>query len=53
MKYLLFILTTFFISCNAQTVSLETEAQCYENSNCPDYNYAKDINNSLQKYLGT
>ncbi|GAA5102983.1 hypothetical protein GCM10023210_44450 [Chryseobacterium ginsengisoli] len=52
MKYLLFILTTFFISCNAQTVSLETEAQCYENPNCPEYTYAKDINNSLQKYLG-
>ncbi|MPS75208.1 MAG: hypothetical protein E2590_18985 [Chryseobacterium sp.] len=53
MKYLLSILTFLTISCNAQTVSLESFAQCSATSNCPDYNYIKDINNSLNKYVGT
>ncbi|GAA5090982.1 hypothetical protein GCM10023210_17890 [Chryseobacterium ginsengisoli] len=53
MKYLLLILITSFISCKAQTVSLEEAAQCHINPNCPHFTYAKDVNNSLQKYLGT
>ncbi|WP_028123628.1 DUF6705 family protein [Epilithonimonas tenax] len=53
MKYLLSILTFLTISCNAQIVSLETIAQCRATSNCPNYNYIKDINNSLSKYIGT
>lgn len=53
MKYLLSILTFLTISCNAQTVSLETAAQCLINPNCPQYNYAKDLNNSLNKFAGT
>lgn len=53
MKYListLAILITF--SCKSQIISLEDAAQCYNNPNCPDYNYKKDINNSLDKYIG-
>lgn len=54
MKYLLLILTLITVSCNAQIVSLETAAQCPNDpDNCPDYTYAKDINNSLDKYIGT
>ena len=53
MKYLLFILITSFISCTAQTVSLEQAAYCDTDPNCPNYIYAKDINNSLNKYVGT
>lgn len=42
------------LSCKSQTVSLEEAAQCRENPNCPrDYNYTKDINNTLDKYIGT
>ncbi len=40
------------ISCKSQTVSLEQAALCQENPNCTGYNYAKDINNTLNKYLG-
>ena len=46
------LLTIIAVSCKSQTVSLETAAQCITNPNCPDYNYAKDINNSLEKYVG-
>ena len=53
MKYLLLILITSFISCKAQTVSLEEAAQYHINPNCPDFTYAKDVNNSLNKYTGT
>jgi len=53
MKYLLLIIITSFISCQAQTISLEEAAQCQINPNCPDFTYAKDINNSLNKYVGT
>lgn len=53
MKYLLILFTLFTISCNSQTISLEAAAQCLINPNCPDYNYEKDINNSLNKYIGT
>lgn len=53
MKNILIILISLFaISCKSQTVSLETVAQCIGNPNCPEYNYAKDINNSLDKYVG-
>lgn len=51
MKYLFLTLILFTISCNAQVVSLEEAAQCPVNPNCPQYNYAKDINNSLNKYV--
>lgn len=54
MRYLLLITMLFAVSCNAQIVSLETAAQCYNDpDNCPDYNYEKDINNTLDKYIGT
>lgn len=52
MKYLIVIITFFISACNAQTISLESAAQCLNNPNCADYNYAKDINNSLQQYIG-
>ncbi|MEC3877053.1 DUF6705 family protein [Chryseobacterium salviniae] len=42
------------ISCKSQTVSLEQAAQCRDNPNCSmNYNYVKDINNTLNKYIGT
>jgi hypothetical protein len=53
MKYLISALIFFTISCHAQIISLEEAAQCLTNPNCPNYNYAKDINNSLNKYVGT
>lgn len=53
MKYLLLILIASFLSCNAQTLSLEAATQCDNDPNCPNYTYAKDINNSLQKFLET
>lgn len=53
MKKILFLLFALFaISCKSQTVSLETTAQCMGNPNCPDFTYVKDINNSLDKYVG-
>lgn len=53
-KTILIILALFTISCKAQTVSLETMAQCSSNpESCPDVTYIKDINNSLNKYVGT
>lgn len=51
MKYLISTLIFFTISCNAQIISLEEAAQCLTNPNCPNYNYEKDINNSLNKYV--
>lgn len=54
--YLFFVITILTISCRGQIVSLETVAQCMYASNpqpCPTFNYAKDINNSLNKYVGT
>lgn len=51
-KILILIISVLAISCKSQTVSLETAAQCNANPNCPDYTYAKDINNSLDKYIG-
>jgi hypothetical protein len=53
MKYLFFALTLFTASCSAQTVSLETAAQCRATSNCPNFTYIKDSSNSLDKYAGT
>lgn len=56
MKNIALILTLLFISisCKAQIVSLETMAQCSNNpQTCPDATYLKDINNSLDKYIGT
>lgn len=50
---LIIFLLIFATSCKSQTISLEAAAQCLRNSNCPEYNYAKDINNSLQKFIGT
>ncbi len=41
------------LSCKSQTVSLEEAYQCQENPNCAGYTYAKDINNTLDKYVGT
>lgn len=55
-KTILIILALFTISCKAQTVSLETIAKCQQENPpypCPDYTYVKDINNSLNKYVGT
>ncbi|MGI9580708.1 DUF6705 family protein [Chryseobacterium sp. RRHN12] len=42
-----------FTSCIGQTVSLETMAQCIPSQTCPNASYVKDINNSLNKYVGT
>ncbi len=54
MKYLLFILILLSISCKSQTISLERRAECYNDpDNCPTFNYVKDINNTLDKYVGT
>ncbi|MFN4365398.1 DUF6705 family protein [Chryseobacterium hispalense] len=54
MKQIFLILISIIaISCNAQTISIEEAAQCLSTQNCPDYTYAKDINNSLAKYVGT
>ena len=48
------ILALLALSCKSQTVSLEEAAQCRDNPNCPvNYNYVKDINNILNKYIGT
>lgn len=42
------------ISCKSQIISLEEAAQCQADPNCPiSYNYVKDINNTLDKYIGT
>lgn len=56
MKNITLILILLFLSssCSAQVVSLETMAQCSNNpQTCPDATYLKDINNSLDKYIGT
>lgn len=56
MKNILFIILTICTTTfNAQTVSLETMAQCYSNpQTCPDNpEYVKDINGLLDKYIGT
>lgn len=54
---ILIILTLSIISCHAQTVSLETLAQCQQENppfQCPEnFSYVKDINNLLNKYVGT
>lgn len=42
-----------FKGCIGQTVSLETMAQCIPSQTCPNASYVKDINNSLNKYVGT
>lgn len=41
------------VSCKSQVVSIETAAQCSETNPCPDFTYIKDINNTLDKYIGT
>ncbi|SDM38051.1 DUF6705 family protein [Chryseobacterium taihuense] len=42
------------ISCKSQIVSLEQAAQCRDTPNCSmNYDYAKDLNNTLNKYIGT
>ena len=52
--YSIIIIALFNISCIAQTVSLETMAQCSSNpETCPHTTYIKDINNLLNKYVGT
>ena len=56
MKNIFFIILTIFTTTfNAQTVSLETMAQCYSNpQTCPDNpEYVKDVNGLLDKYIGT
>lgn len=51
---IMLFLALLALSCKSQTVSLEEAAQCRENPNCPaNYNYVKDINNTLNKYVGT
>ena len=53
MNYLLLPFILFTISCKSQIISLEQAAQCRDNPNCSmNYNYAKDINNTLNKYVG-
>lgn len=52
MKYLIILFALFTFSCSSQTISLETAANCHINRNCPNFNYVKDINNSLNKYVG-
>lgn len=43
-----------FTSAIGQTLSLETIALCsFQNQTCPPVTYVKDINNSLNKYVGT
>lgn len=54
MKNIVTIILAFLaLSCKSQTVSLEAAAQCQENPNCTGYTYAKDTNNTLNKYVGT
>lgn len=56
MKHLFLLVTFFTLSCKSQIVSLETIAQCMEDSSpypCPNFTYIKDINGSLNKYIGT
>jgi hypothetical protein len=55
MKNILSIICfTIFASCMGQTLSLETIAQCsFNDQTCPAVTYVKDINNSLNKYVGT
>lgn len=55
MKNIIILITALLaISCKSQIVSLEQAAQCRENPNCSlNYNYVKDINNTLNKYIGT
>jgi hypothetical protein len=49
--YSIIIIMMFNISCMAQTVSMETIAQCSNNpQTCPDATYVKDVNNLLNKY---
>lgn len=53
MKNILSIICfAIFSSCIGQTISLETMAQCQPGS-CPTATYVKDINNLLNKYVGT
>jgi len=51
-KIAILILLLSFSTIYAQTISLESAAQCLNNPNCADYTYAKDLNNSLQQYIG-
>ncbi|MCW3161575.1 DUF6705 family protein [Chryseobacterium oryctis] len=51
-KKLSIICLAIFTNCFAQTVSLETMAQC-EFGACPPATYVKDVNNLLNKYVGT
>lgn len=55
MKNIITILLAFIaFSCKSQTISLEEAYQCQENPNCPrNYKYVKDLNNTLDKYVGT
>ncbi|MFP3834874.1 DUF6705 family protein [Chryseobacterium sp. SIMBA_028] len=53
MRNRLIILGMFAVfSCKAQVISLEQVSQC-ESGNCPEYTSIKDINNRLDKYVGT
>lgn len=53
MKNIITILLAFIaFSCKSQTMSLEETAQCQANPNCAGYTYTKDINNTLDKYIG-
>ena len=53
MKNILTIILAFLaLSCKSQIVSLETAAECSEAYPCPNFTYVKDINNTLNKYIG-
>lgn len=55
MKNIIILFTALLtISCKSQTISLEQAAQCRDTPNCSmNYDYAKDLNNTLNKYIGT
>lgn len=47
------VLAVIALSCKSQTISLEQAAQCRDTPNCSmNYDYAKDLNNTLNKYVG-
>jgi hypothetical protein len=54
MKNILTIILAFLaLLCKSQTLSLEEAAQCRDNPNCPrNFTYVKDVNNTLNKYVG-
>lgn len=51
-KISIIIISIFPFFCKSQTITLEQAAHCLKNSSCPNFDYEKDINNSLEKYVG-